>query len=907
MLVAILMTCVISVSAADINANNAYDNANDIDNLQSDFESLTVNNNEFENLKTASNTEIEDNYHINTALDSQEANLYHGEYRNSTDNLKRDIITDASAVSKIDIISNSAANPKTGQINNAANSNDELPGIEIPELFNSTSLCKITQTSKDTFKIKTTEKEYTLMRFYVDSEESLNKASQVIYNNYDPKYDIILLDFKDNLNLVDYRGRCIIDTRGVDYLIIRGFNAKISPFNPSESNEDHLICVNPQTTVFIRDLTITGFNTAIYNYGMFQASNVVFDGNRVKYFFEKDYGGAIRNYGVLKCIDCTFKNNYAKYGGAVYNELGSQSVFMETKFSNNNAYGSTDTILSTNDNKNIYCCKGASCSIIDKNRGDDDTKRDTGGNIYIANIKNTYQLYNFIYNYGKERGHVKCIYINFEKGSYCINYDTIKKEIKNRMTLYEYLADQMTLLNFLNAETVYINGNGAEIAIYNSPSNECKFLAVHEGTNCLISNIKLTGFNRAIMNYGTTNIENSMFYHDKCNYEINEDYGGAIYNEGTLTISKSKFSNCYAKHGGAIYNEKGIVSCYLTTFTSNEAYGNGGAIYNNKGLLSCTKCDFDRNKADKGGSIFNHYGLCILDHDSFYKSEAKEGGSIYNDYANVTVKDTRFINSKAEKGKEILNYGDSAKCIIIGDSFTVDIAYEMEYHALGAAVRGNIFKDDLKKAFEKQREELEKYLNSITKTPLQVSTDGPDEALRWGIRAAEIGIGLTICVGATLCGLGPLASFFVCTLGGSLLAAAEEAIEEIYFEHNFNFYNCAVMAVFAGVLDGIAGSIGSKIGDTLLKDTSKRALKLALLEIALDAVGEVITEVVPRIDFSDDKLPDTMIEYGKQITDGSNPFIHENAKNVKYINVVAPPSYKTYDINSSDYLPFATA
>ncbi|MDR1721988.1 MAG: hypothetical protein LBR24_02940, partial [Methanobrevibacter sp.] len=55
--------------------------------------------------------------------------------------------------------------------------------------------------------------------------------------------------------------------------------------------------------------------------------------------------------------------------------------------------------------------------------------------------------------------------------------------------------------------------------------------------------------------------------------------GGAIYNEGKLSISSCIFkSNTASKNGGAIYT-KGSTSITNTIFQSNKASGNGGAIY----------------------------------------------------------------------------------------------------------------------------------------------------------------------------------------------------------------------------------------------------------------------------------------------------------------------------------------
>lgn len=69
------------------------------------------------------------------------------------------------------------------------------------------------------------------------------------------------------------------------------------------------------------NLTISGFNDAILNYGNLIFINCTFKDNRIHYFYqnkESEYGGAIRNYGSVYAYNTTFTNNRASYGGAYF-------------------------------------------------------------------------------------------------------------------------------------------------------------------------------------------------------------------------------------------------------------------------------------------------------------------------------------------------------------------------------------------------------------------------------------------------------------------------------------------------------------------------------------------------------------------------------------------------------------
>ena len=139
------------------------------------------------------------------------------------------------------------------------------------------------------------------------------------------------------------------------------------------------------------------------------------------------------------------------------------------------------------------------------------------------------------------------------------------------------------------------------------------------------------------------------------NNETTDD-GGAIVNEGLLTIDGATFDNNKAGiQGGAIYN-KGIENNTISnsTFTNNQVLvggDNGGAIANSA-PLTITSSTFDSNSTgDDGGAIANE-DLLDIDGTTFDNNTAGvEGGAIYNlGTQNNTISNSSFTNNQILAG-----------------------------------------------------------------------------------------------------------------------------------------------------------------------------------------------------------------------------------------------------------------
>ena len=200
--------------------------------------------------------------------------------------------------------------------------------------------------------------------------------------------------------------------------------------------------------------------------------------------------------------------------------------------------------------------------------------------------------------------------------------------------------------NITISKNLNIIGQSQENTIINGTNINQIFIITY-GTTVTLENLTLTN------GYSTT-------------------YGGAIYNQGDLTVTNCTFTNNTAEMGGAINNYNygaGSATCTITdsTFTNNTANHFGGAINNNNyneddhgdGSANCsvTGSTFTNNTASYGGAINNYnYGVgsatCTVTGSTFTNNTAiLDGGAIFNynveGSANCTITESTFTNNTA--------------------------------------------------------------------------------------------------------------------------------------------------------------------------------------------------------------------------------------------------------------------
>ena len=132
----------------------------------------------------------------------------------------------------------------------------------------------------------------------------------------------------------------------------------------------------------------------------------------------------------------------------------------------------------------------------------------------------------------------------------------------------------------------------------------------------------------------TLNLNSCLFDKDEAvKNGDNTGNGGAIWNNGKLVLFDTKFQDCEAIGGAAIWNDaSGNISMGTdnsnTAFYSNKASGDGGAIYN-LGTLTMNGTTFNTNIATgQAGAIWN-IGTATVKGCNFQLNQANEAGAIY--------------------------------------------------------------------------------------------------------------------------------------------------------------------------------------------------------------------------------------------------------------------------------------
>ena len=162
-------------------------------------------------------------------------------------------------------------------------------------------------------------------------------------------------------------------------------------------------------------------------------------------------------------------------------------------------------------------------------------------------------------------------------------------------------------------KSITIIGAGADKTIIDL--NKTQFMDIKSTSSVVLTNLTINGYTK---------------------------YGGAIYNNGNLTIQNCNFKNNSATSGGAIYNN-GNLDIYYSTFEDNVVTDRGGAVlsYSYVGIYDST---FIRNKgtgtSSTGGSIYingNSNKYSVLNRNIFKDtSVVRQGGALYLSYVNVT-------------------------------------------------------------------------------------------------------------------------------------------------------------------------------------------------------------------------------------------------------------------------------
>ena len=206
--------------------------------------------------------------------------------------------------------------------------------------------------------------------------------------------------------------------------------------------------------------------------------------------------------------------------------------------------------------------------------------------------------------------------------------------------------------NIYIEKNMTIRGQSKENTIINGAGQRDGIFQIQDGITVIIQNLTMTKGTTemegggAVSNDGALTIINCIFT------DNNGGDGGAIFNYGNLIVNNCTFRGNDG-FGGAICNQNKL-NVINSTFTGNIATERmGGAIYNS-GTLIVTGSLFTNNTADYGGAIFNENTATVTNStfkyntvNSTYDDVASYGGAIYNKSGNFSINNCIFTSNKA--------------------------------------------------------------------------------------------------------------------------------------------------------------------------------------------------------------------------------------------------------------------
>ncbi len=359
----------------------------------------------------------------------------------------------------------------------------------------------------------------------------------------------------------------------------------------------------------------SGYGGAILTYTNFLTlNNCTLAGNSATGSFSKA-GALFSNPGGINNLNnCTLSGNSAAYGGAIYSQFDESVLDLTNTIvagnsaatSNPNIYGTISGVNNLTDGNPELAplgnyggptqtmpplagspALGAGAAAVTNFLATDQRgfPRSYGGSVDIGavEVQRNLVLNNNDSGPGSLRNAVGFDYIGIVNFTNTLSGQTILLT-SGALALNNYVTIDATAL----PAGIQINGN-ASSSVFNVQNGAVATLA---GLTLVNGNGGGTG-GGAIVNQGTLTLNQMTLAGNN-----SVAYGGAILNEGTLTANQSTFSGNYSvTYGGAIENGGPLV-LNNSTFAGNTGNG-GGAIDNNAPLLA-VQCTFYGNTTSGG-------------------------------------------------------------------------------------------------------------------------------------------------------------------------------------------------------------------------------------------------------------------------------------------------------------------
>lgn len=129
-------------------------------------------------------------------------------------------------------------------------------------------------------------------------------------------------------------------------------------------------------------------------------------------------------------------------------------------------------------------------------------------------------------------------------------------------------------------DSVVINGNNSVINGNSKKRNSHKWADIDEGYVLTASDITIKRFNNAFVNdLGICILNHVLVTKNKMKYLVDRDWGAGLLNAGWSICTDCNFTDNYCSHGGAIFNQ-GVLTLNNCSFKGNDAYRKGNTVLN---------------------------------------------------------------------------------------------------------------------------------------------------------------------------------------------------------------------------------------------------------------------------------------------------------------------------------------
>ena len=286
-------------------------------------------------------------------------------------------------------------------------------------------------------------------------------------------------------------------------------------------------CISTYGNFILQNLTLN--KSVIYNFGQFNASNVIFSYcNGYLDYNGYYYGGAIYSNGKSSSVylnNCSFYNNSARYGGAIYSSFSTIKI-KNCKFINNSA-SIGGAIYAFGNNLEI-----TSCEFIDNNAS-------IGGALTLLNSSSKISNLTGINNTASNDGGV--IYQMY--GNLTVSKSTfLSNHAKNGAGISVVGTKALSITNNTFINNSAMGYAGAVYYLFNNKSSLDNFYENNTASDSVYANL----YNTSNFDFIIQDHEYVMYDYNLSNGSLPSSYSSASHNYVTSIKNQELGGNCWA-------------------------------------------------------------------------------------------------------------------------------------------------------------------------------------------------------------------------------------------------------------------------------------------------------------------------------------------------------------------------